>query len=333
MNKIITILLVLLQIAFVLCGKDYYKLLGVSRNADEKQIKKAFKKMSLKYHPDKNKDNPDAKDKFVEIANAYETLMDPDKRQIYDVHGEEGVNQKTQRDAQQGGGHHNPFGGGDGFDDIFKTFFGNQGGGGQQHFGFNMGGGQQQQQPQKENYFHQSDVIEINMETLSSFYRRNIVWVLFFYKSSDGKIKEHSEEIKTLAEKMHGIIKVGVVDCEEDEEICDEFSIKKTPRIKIYAEKINDPGVNFKGKLEWKAISSQATAKMESFVSIVTENGFLDFMSREKDNFKVLLFTNKKKTPPVYKALSKFSKQISFGMVRESDPLKNSFKIDKLPSL
>jgi hypothetical protein len=109
--------------------------------------------------------------------------------------------------------------------------------------------------------------------------------------------------------------------------------VKKTPTIKIYAEKINDVGEIYKGKYQWKLISNKATAKLESLVSIVTENGFIDFMNRVKDNFKVLLFTNKKKTPSVYKALSKFSKQMSFGLVRESDSLTKSFKIDKLPSL
>lgn len=57
----------------------------------------------MKYHPDKNKDNPEkAKEKFVEIANAYEVLTDPEKRKIYDQYGEEGVNQEAQREAQKG---------------------------------------------------------------------------------------------------------------------------------------------------------------------------------------------------------------------------------------
>ena len=57
---------------------DYYKILGIPRNADQKAIKKAFKRLSLKYHPDKNRDNTEvAKAKFIEIANAYEILMDP----------------------------------------------------------------------------------------------------------------------------------------------------------------------------------------------------------------------------------------------------------------
>ena len=63
------------------CGEDYYKLLGVKRTATKAEIKKAFKKLSLKYHPDKNKDNPKkAKEMFIKIANAYEVLSHDEKR-------------------------------------------------------------------------------------------------------------------------------------------------------------------------------------------------------------------------------------------------------------
>jgi len=71
-------------------GKDYYKSLGLSRGASEEDIKKAYKKMALKYHPDKNK-SPGAEEKFKEIAEAYEVLSDPKKRQVFDQYGEEGL--------------------------------------------------------------------------------------------------------------------------------------------------------------------------------------------------------------------------------------------------
>lgn len=198
-------------------------------------------KLSLKYHPDKNKDNPErAKEKFVEIANAYEVLSDPEKRKIYDTYGEEGVNQNAQRQAQGGHGHAGGFGNMNmNMDDIFEQFFGGSGGAGGFNFGFGgggpggFGGGQggqrgpgggfggqrQQQQKQVIDYFENSDVVRINLQTLSRFYRRNIVWVLFFYKPQAAQTKEIADQLKTLAEKMHGIIGVGAVDCEEDEEI------------------------------------------------------------------------------------------------------------------
>lgn len=71
-------------------GKDYYKILGISKGAAEEDIKKAYRKQALKWHPDKNK-APNAAEKFKEVAEAYEVLSDPKKREIYDQYGEEGL--------------------------------------------------------------------------------------------------------------------------------------------------------------------------------------------------------------------------------------------------
>ena len=70
-------------------GKDYYKILGISKGAADEDIKKAYRKQALKWHPDKNK-AANAEEKFKEIAEAYEVLSDPKKREIYDQYGEEG---------------------------------------------------------------------------------------------------------------------------------------------------------------------------------------------------------------------------------------------------
>ncbi|XP_030635690.1 dnaJ homolog subfamily B member 1b isoform X2 [Chanos chanos] len=71
-------------------GKDYYSILGIQKGASEDEIKKAYRKQALKYHPDKNK-SPNAEDKFKEIAEAYDVLSDPKKKDIYDRFGEEGI--------------------------------------------------------------------------------------------------------------------------------------------------------------------------------------------------------------------------------------------------
>ena len=72
-------------------GKDYYKVLNVTRSATADEIKKAYRKLALKYHPDKNKGSKEAEEKFKEVAEAYEALSDPQKREIYDKYGEEGL--------------------------------------------------------------------------------------------------------------------------------------------------------------------------------------------------------------------------------------------------
>lgn len=122
-----------------LCAEDYYKvsplppsapstthpaantpkLLGIDREADDRSIKSAYRRLSKKYHPDKNPNDPTAKDKFVEVSSAYEALIDPELRRIYNQHGHEGV----ERHKESGGAAHrahDPF-------DLFSQFFGGRG--------------------------------------------------------------------------------------------------------------------------------------------------------------------------------------------------------------
>lgn len=74
----------------VLCEEtDYYKLLGVSKDATVREIRKAFKTLAVKLHPDKNKDDPDADKNFIKLTRAYEVLKDPDNRKQYDLFGDQ----------------------------------------------------------------------------------------------------------------------------------------------------------------------------------------------------------------------------------------------------
>ena len=72
--------------------RDYYEILGVDRSVSESDLKKAFKRLAIKYHPDKNPGNKEAEEKFKEAAEAYEVLSDQAKRQTYDQFGHQGVN-------------------------------------------------------------------------------------------------------------------------------------------------------------------------------------------------------------------------------------------------
>ncbi len=124
---------------------DYYKVLGVSKTATQDEIKKAYRKLARKHHPDLNKDDPNAKAKFQEINEANEVLSDPDKRKKYDEYGENWKHadqfEEQKRQQQQGGygggfggfggfgGGAEGFGGGGGFSDFFEQMFGGRGGG------------------------------------------------------------------------------------------------------------------------------------------------------------------------------------------------------------
>jgi len=104
--------------------KDYYEVLGVNRDASEDDLKKAYRKLAMKWHPDRNPDNPKAEEHFKEAKEAYEVLTDVQKRAAYDQYGHAGV------DPSAGAGAGAGFGGfGDAFGDIFGDIFGGGGGG------------------------------------------------------------------------------------------------------------------------------------------------------------------------------------------------------------
>ena len=107
--------------------RDYYEVLGLQKGASDSDIKKAFRKMAMKYHPDKNPGDKEAEEKFKEINEAYAVLSDPEKKEKYDRFGHAGV------DPNAGFGGGGGFGGFGGFEDIFDMFggaFGGFGGGG-----------------------------------------------------------------------------------------------------------------------------------------------------------------------------------------------------------
>lgn len=105
--------------------RDYYEILGVGKSATEDEIKKAYRKLARKYHPDVNKEDKNASEKFKEINEAYEVLRDPKKRAQYDQFGHAGVEQGGFDPSDFGGfGDFGSFGGGGLFDDLFDLFGG-----------------------------------------------------------------------------------------------------------------------------------------------------------------------------------------------------------------
>ena len=88
---------------------DYYKVLGVSREASQDEIKRAYRKLAFEYHPDRNPDAPEAAENFKQAAQAYDALGDPEKRRLYDMYGEAGLSRAGMHSFST-------------FDDIFSAF-------------------------------------------------------------------------------------------------------------------------------------------------------------------------------------------------------------------
>ena len=319
MKNILIVTIILIIISFSKCGEDYYRLLGVKRDASKEEIRRAFKKLSLKYHPDKNKNkkNPEkAKEMFIKIANAYEVLNDDKLRKIYDQHGEEGVKQHQQGGGQQHGGN---------FQDIFNFFFhGGMGGG----FQTNM-----QEGPEK-NFFENTDVLHLKMDNLSKLLSRRKIWFVYFFKSKDEGFKETKQKIIDIASQSYGIFHFGAVNCKDDEEICEDYQVYSTPKIIYFPDSGNDEE-EYKGPIEFQSIFKYGSKLMQYFVRVINKDNYNDFLTTHSERYHVLLFTSKKSTPPLFKALSKdYLNHLSFGEIRQSETeLIKSFNVNKFPTL
>src|SRR6056297_373554 len=118
--------------------RDYYEVLGIGRDASAEEIKKAYRKLAVKFHPDKNPGDKDSEEKFKEVSEAYEVLSDPSKRQQYDQFGHQAFGPGQGAGGQAGG-----FGGFGGIDleEALRTFMGASGGGNSIFDDFFGGGG------------------------------------------------------------------------------------------------------------------------------------------------------------------------------------------------
>jgi curved DNA-binding protein len=156
-----------------MAGKDYYTILGVSKSASAEEIKKAYRKLALKYHPDHNKGDKGAEAKFKDLSEAYAVLSDPEKKKQYDMFGAEGFqNRFSQEDIFRGFDFGSifsefGFGGGGRSQNIFSQMFGGMGGPGQRHYRSGGYRGQNQAMKGQDLLYELSLTLEELFETTS----------------------------------------------------------------------------------------------------------------------------------------------------------------------
>ena len=299
---------VLILASVVLAGisESYYDILGVPRTANDDQIKKAFKKLSLKYHPDRNvNDRENAQKVFSKIATAYDVLSDAGKRKVYDQRGEAGVSDFEQQKANE------------------KNY--------QEMYG-------QYWKPRKQVYeslYTNTDVLELEMDNISKLFRRNLIWIVNFYHPNCGHCVSYKPDYISIAQKLAGIIVLAAVNCSSDEELCEEYGIQSYPTLIYFPENTAAVHEEFKGDRTLSGILDFTVPRMQSFVRLVHKDNFQDFIDTNSNLLKVLLFTSRKSTPPIFKILSKeFKEKCVIGEVRSTDAdLTARFNVTDFPTI
>ncbi|KAL1819133.1 hypothetical protein ACET3Z_014002 [Daucus carota] len=267
MNARVAFCVIFLVFFFLVDSKklDPYKVLGVDKSASQREIQKAFHKLSLQYHPDKNK-NKGAQEKFAEINNAYDILSDEEKRKNYDLYGDEkpnpgfgggspndqGYTYFTSGGPGQGGFNFRPDGwqsmggqggsksfsfsfggpsgggGGFGLDDIFSNFFGGNMGGGSQFGGSQFGGSQFRGSgsSSRPDSRPSRSIATVNSQTYrKEVADKGITWLLLSSTSSLQDNQYYEPVIEEVDSSLQGALKVGKINCDTEASLCKELGI------------------------------------------------------------------------------------------------------------
>jgi curved DNA-binding protein CbpA len=311
-------------------GRDFYKILGITRNAKEAEIKKAYRQLSRKWHPDQNPDNKDeATEKFYDISDAYETLIDSEKRAKYDLGGEEALN------GGGGGGGPGGFQRGDPYEQFrtFFQFFGGEGGGfgggfpgGGFHGGFPGQGGFHHQQQAPNMYDEKSGVTEIANpnDWNAKVAQRSDIVVVDFYSPGCKPCQDLKEHYIATAKKFAGIVQVLSVNCQghQTAHVCQSQRIQNYPTIRMYLDDNRQVDFPASQPRTSKNLGNWISSSMPDFSTrIDSSKSFNQFISRAGSKAIVLLFSDKKEKPAMLKSLCRsFKTNIACGVLLNYSP-------------
>ncbi|XP_038148385.1 dnaJ homolog subfamily C member 10 isoform X2 [Cyprinodon tularosa] len=175
-------------------GSDYYQLLGVSREATTREIRQAFKKLALTMHPDKNPGDASAHDKFLKVNRAYEVLKDEDLRKKYDKYGENGL------DEQQGGRYESW--------NYYRYDFGI--------------------------YDDDLEIITLDSGDFEAAVNSGEIWFVNFYSPRCSHCHQLAPTWREFAKEMDGVIRIGAVNCGDNNHLCRRKGINSYPSLYVY---------------------------------------------------------------------------------------------------
>uniref|UniRef100_A0AAX7SJZ2 DnaJ homolog subfamily C member 10 n=1 Tax=Astatotilapia calliptera TaxID=8154 RepID=A0AAX7SJZ2_ASTCA len=191
---VLPMLLTVLLVAVWAEGQDYYELLGVSREATTKEIRRAFKQLALTMHPDKNPGDPSAHEKFLQVNRAYEVLKDEDLRKKYDKYGEKGL------DEQQDGRYESW--------NYYRYDFGI--------------------------YDDDLEIITLDSGDFEAAVNSGEIWFINFYFPRCSHCHQLAPTWRDFAKEMDGVIRIGAVNCGDNNHLCRRKGINSYPSLYIY---------------------------------------------------------------------------------------------------
>lgn len=307
--KLLIIFCTLFLLSKVISSSDeigyYYKILNLEPGANISQVKRAFKVLMLKYHPDKVENNDENKRIFLEISKAYEILGDPEKKAIYDNEGIKGLSKNNNLFKNKNE---------EDLDEIYENFF--------------KSGQNNINDDEDEGYFTNSEVIRLDMNNINSHLKKRAhTWIILIYNTNIENIEKLVFEWRKLASYSSGIFKVGYTSCRDSNAICTKYNVNKY-KILVFKEKYESFSEfqeydNTIEDLNYKDIFQFASNDELSYVKIINKANFSNFFNEMNFNEnkskilkrKVLLLTTKSYIPILYKRLSKnYSSLFDFGI-------------------
>ncbi|KAG5348339.1 DJC10 protein, partial [Acromyrmex charruanus] len=234
--KVIVNLIVIISL---IRGEDYYEILGINKTADQDDIRKAFKKLAIVYHPDKNSDDPNAHDKFVKLTTAYETLKDSDLRHKYDLYGEDGLNKSHKKQTYHSWNYYqNSF--------IYDD----------DKYVINLG---------------KNDYYESVINSHSS-------WFVNFYSPMCSHCHHLAPTWKEVAKLLDGVVKIAAVNCEYNWQLCHQIGIRAYPTL-LYFQKNSQHGEHYREEKTQEVITRFVLDRLNIRIHELSEFYFKEYLS------------------------------------------------------